>query len=100
MVKLTALYRKPSDEAAFDEHYFKVHTSLVKKLPGLKRLEIGKITGAPIGEAKYHLIAEMYFENQDAMNAALASPEGRASAKDLMGFAADVVTMFYAEVKE
>jgi len=34
------------------------------------KLEITKITGAPIGESKYHVMAEMYYDTIDAMNAA------------------------------
>lgn len=100
MVKLIALYRKPVDSELFDKHYYNIHTQLIKKIPGLKKLEITKITGAPIGDTKYHLLAEMYYDSVDAMNAANASPEGKASAKDLMSFAADVVTLFFGEVKE
>jgi len=99
MVKLIALYRKPSDTETFDRHYHEVHIPLIKKTPGLRKIEITKITGAPIGETKYHLMAEMYYDSTDAMNAANASPEGRAAAKDLMSFAADVVTLFFGEVK-
>jgi len=98
MIKLIALYKMPDDKAAFDKHYDEVHTPLVKKMPGLKKLEVARITGAPIGEPKHHLIAEMYFDNQDALNAALASPEGKATARDLMSFAAAIVTLFFAEV--
>ena len=46
MVKLIALYKKPSDVQAFDEHYNNKHTPLVKKMPGLKKLEVSKITSA------------------------------------------------------
>lgn len=100
MIKLIALYRKPSDPELFDKHYFDVHIPLVKKTPGLKNIEITRINGAPMGEAKFRLMAEMYYESLDAMNAAHASPEGRAVAKDLMSFAADVVTLFYGEITE
>jgi uncharacterized protein (TIGR02118 family) len=100
MVKLIAVYRKPADVAAFDEHYYSVHIPLIRKSPGLRKLEITSITGAPLGETKYHLMAEMYYDSMDAMNAANASPEGRAAGKDLMSFAADVVTLFYGEVTE
>ena len=99
MTKLIALYRKPADATLFDKHYFDVHIPLIRKMPGLRKLEITGITGAPIGESKYHLLAEMYFDSIDSMNAANASPEGRAAAKDLMNFAADVVTLFYGDVK-
>ncbi|OGU32636.1 MAG: ethyl tert-butyl ether degradation protein EthD [Ignavibacteria bacterium GWA2_55_11] len=100
MVKLVALYRMPEDTKAFDDHYESIHTPLVKKWPGLKRLEVARITGAPIGEPKHYLIAEMYFEDQDALQRALSSPEGKAAARDVMDFAGSLVQMFYAEVKE
>ncbi len=98
MVKLIALYKKPSDVQAFDEHYNNKHTPLVKKMPGLKKLEVSKITSAIGGEAKFYLLAEMYFENEDALNAAMASPEGKAAGKDVMDFAGDIVQMMVAEV--
>ena len=97
MTKLVALYRKAADPAEFDKHYFDIHTPLVKKYPGLRKLEITHVTGAPIGETKFHLMCEMYFDTKDAMDAALASPEGKAVARDLMSFAADVVTVFIGE---
>lgn len=98
MTKLIALYRKPADAAAFDKHYFEIHTPLVKQYPGLRKLEITKITGAPIGETKFYLMCEMYFDSKEALDAALASKEGRAVAKDLMSFAADIVTVFIGDV--
>ena len=97
MIKLIALYRNPSDPAEFDKHFFEVHIPLVKKFPGLRRLEVTRVTGAPIGEAKYHLMAEMYFDTADAMDAALASPEGKAVTRDIMSFAAEVITVFHGE---
>lgn len=98
MVKLVALYKKPADVAAFEKHYREVHTPLARKMPGLKRLEVSHITGSPAGEAKFHLLAEMYFESHEAMKAALASPEGKAAGKDVMSFAGDLVHMMFADV--
>ena len=98
MVKLIALYKKPDDAAAFDKHYSEVHTPIVKKLPGLRQLEISKITGSAIGETPNYLLCEMYFDSKEALDAALASPAGRAAGKDLMGFAAKYVTLMYADV--
>ena len=40
------------------------------------------------------------FDSRDAMDAALASPEGKAVAKDIMSFAADLITVFHGEVQE
>ncbi len=98
MVKLIALYKKPDDVSAFDKHYTDVHAPLVKKLPGLRQMEISKITGSAIGETPEYLMCEMYFDSKDALDAALASPPGRVAGKDLMGFAAKYVTLMYADV--
>jgi uncharacterized protein (TIGR02118 family) len=100
MVKLVAMYRIPDDTKSFDEHYYNIHTPLVQKYPGLRKLEVAKVYGAPIGEPKQHLIAEMYFDNHDAMQNAFRSAEGKAAASDLMEFAGKLVSMFYADVQE
>lgn len=100
MIKLIALYRKPEDPEGFDKHYDTIHTPLVRKYPGLRKLEITRITGAPIGDSKFHLMAEMYWDTLREMEQSLASPEGRAVTKDLMSFAAPIVTVFHGEVKE
>jgi uncharacterized protein (TIGR02118 family) len=99
MVKLVALYRKPADAAAFDRHYNEVHTPLARKMPGLKKLDVCRFFGSPGGEPKFHLMAEMYFDNKETMMAALSSPEGKAAGKDVMSFAGDLVHMMFANVE-
>ncbi len=98
MIKLIALYKKPADPDLFLKHYNEVHLPLIRKIPGLRNLEVVHVTGAPFGESNFWLMAGMTYDSLDAMNAANASPEGRAAAKDLMSFAADVVTLFFGEV--
>lgn len=100
MVKLVAVFKKPADLTSFEEHYEKVLLPLISKMPGMKRLEISRVTGAPMSQPQFYRMAEMYFEDQKALNAAVISQEGMAAAKDLMGFARDIVHMFFAEVKE
>lgn len=99
MVKLVALYKKPKDTEVFDKHYEEVHTPLTLKMPGLRKMEVSRVTGAPMGESEFYLMAEMYFDDAGALQAAMGSDEGKAAARDLMGFAGDIVTMFIAEVK-
>lgn len=100
MVKLVALYRRPEDADAFERHYWEVHLPLASKMPGLRRVEVSRVTGSPGGEAPYYLMAEMYFDDRAALDAALSSPEGRAAGKDLMSFAGKLVTLYTAEVVE
>jgi uncharacterized protein (TIGR02118 family) len=99
MVKLVALYKKPPESEEFDKHYDAVHIPLVRKYPGLRKLEVTRITGAPIGETKFHVMSEMYFDSREAMDAALSSQEGKAVARDLLSFAAPLVTVFIGEVE-
>jgi uncharacterized protein (TIGR02118 family) len=100
VVKLVALYKKPADVNAFERHYREIHAPLARKMPGLKRMEVCRFTGSPGGEAKFYLMAEMYFEDMGALKAALGSPEGKAAGKDVMSFAGDLIHMMFAEVTE
>lgn len=99
MVKLIVLYKKPADPAAFDKHYFDVHAPLAAKMPGLRKMEVARCYGAPGGEPRFYLQAEMYFDNKEALTAALSSHEGKAAGKDVMSFAGDLITMIFAEVQ-
>jgi uncharacterized protein (TIGR02118 family) len=82
-VKLVVLYTQPDDAAAFDEHYLGVHMPLVAKIPGLQRAETGRFTAVlDGGEQTYYRVAELYFADQAAMEAAFGSAEGGATAQD------------------
>jgi uncharacterized protein (TIGR02118 family) len=96
-VKLIALYKQPEDEAAFLSHYHDVHMPLVAKTPHLQKAVVNRVTGSPMGEAPYFLIAEMHFPDRARFDEAMASPENRAAGKDLMGFARRLVTLVVAE---
>ncbi|MCK6486366.1 MAG: EthD family reductase [Phycisphaerae bacterium] len=101
MHKVIALYRKPEDPAAFDKHYFEIHTPLAMKMPGLRRMEVARLTTTQTGaEAPYYLVAEMYFDSAETARAAFASPEGKAAGKDVMSFAGKLITMMHADILE
>ncbi|MFC3039508.1 EthD family reductase [Virgibacillus xinjiangensis] len=100
MVKLIALYKKPENEQAFDEHYQNVHTPITKKIPGLRKMEVTRIVGAPTGESDYYLLCEMYYDDHSSLKQAMKTEESKESAKDLMSFAGDIVTMMIGEEVE
>lgn len=98
MVKVIALYKHPEDKAKFDEHYFGTHAPITKKIPGLRKMEVTKVTGSPMGgEGKYYLMCEMYYDSYEAMKVAMKTDEAKASGKDLMSFASDLVTLMIGE---
>src|SRR3954454_5438054 len=98
-VKLTVVYGKPEQADAFDKHYFEVHMPIVARWPGVQRTEVAKISGGPMGSpAAYHLITEIYFADEDALNAALSSDAGKEAGKDFMSIAPPGSFMTVSEI--
>ncbi len=101
MFKLIVLYDHPDDEEAFLKYYREVHTPLVRKVPGLERLVVNRVVGDPMGgRPRFFLVAEMHFKDRAAFEAAAATPEFRATGKDVANFAAGKVTLLLAEEEE
>jgi uncharacterized protein (TIGR02118 family) len=89
MIKLTVLYTPPAQVEEFDAHYTSVHLPLASQLPGLVKAETSVVIGMPDGNpAPYHRIAELYFEDGDAMGEAFASDAGKRTAADAQDLAA------------
>lgn len=87
-VKLTVVYGTPDEADAFDKHYHEVHMPIVGRWPGVERVEVARVTGGPGGSpSPYHLVTEIYFADNDALNAALGSEAGREAGKDFMQIA-------------
>ncbi|HWI47066.1 MAG TPA: EthD family reductase [Rummeliibacillus sp.] len=98
MAKLIALYKKPEDQIAFDKHYNEVHVPITEKIPGLREMKVTKFSVTPMGkEAPYYLMCEMFYDSQEDLKNGLRSAEGKASGKDLMSFAGDLVTLMIGE---
>jgi uncharacterized protein (TIGR02118 family) len=101
MAKVIALYKTPADPAAFDRYYRDVHVPIAKKVPGLRRYEVSRgvigMLGAP---APYHLIALLTFDSAAAVQTALTSPEGQATAADIGNFATGGVEIYFADMAE
>ena len=97
MVKLIALYKQPKDKEKFDDHYFNVHTPITKKIPGLRDMKVTKIVGSPMGKTEYYLLCEMFYDDHDSLQEAMKTDEGKASGKDVMEFAGDLVHLMIGE---
>jgi uncharacterized protein (TIGR02118 family) len=97
-VKLVALVKRkwgmPLDE--FRRHSLEVHAPLDLNLPGLRRyVQCHARDGLyGIGETPFDAVSCLWFDNPEALQAALATPANEASAADLPGF----MEMKYAHV--
>ncbi len=95
-MKLVALYKQPADPVAFDHAYFGTHLPLVARVPGLRGTKITRFTRTLSGEG-FYLMAEMSFDDEAALKAAMKSPEMAAAGANLQTFAAHLVTMMFGK---
>ena len=99
MVKAVVLYGPPEDPDAFERYYADTHTALATAIPGLQRFEAARCIATPDGSAvPYQRIAELTFEDMDALQAGLGSAQGQTAVDDIPNFATGGVTMFIAEL--
>jgi uncharacterized protein (TIGR02118 family) len=97
-VSYFALYQVPDDPASFEEHYFGTHVPLVEKVPGLVENRVHRVVRQFVGKPGFHLVAELVFQDADAMAAALRSDEWTAAGEDLRSWGGlDLAVMFSAE---
>ena len=100
MATLIALYKKPADAAAFDDYYFNKHLPLAKTIQGLRRYEVSSgAIASGAGASDLHLVALLTFDSMAAIQQALGSPEGQATAGDLANFAQAGVELLMFDTK-
>ena len=98
MAKLFAIYQQPKDAAAFDKYHYNTHVPLAKSIPGLRSYEVtrGDVMGMA-GKHSAYLVAVLEFDSLAAIGAAMASPEGQATAADLANFASSGVDVMMGD---
>jgi len=96
-MKLVAIYNKPENPAAFDQAYFNTHIPLIKQVPGIRQTRITRFTRGVVGGEDLYLMAEMFFEDKDALKTAMRSEEMGRAGENLDSFAKGLYTLVYAE---
>jgi uncharacterized protein (TIGR02118 family) len=85
--------------AAFDRHLRETHAPLVAQLPGLRRFVLNRALPDDGAPAPGQLIAEDWFDSLEALQAAMASPQGQAVNADAAAFL-DMSTLRFQVVRE
>ena len=80
MPKLVVLYPRPTDVEAFEAVYAAEHVPLVAEKMPTARLVASKLS-ALRGEPPYYRMAELHFDTLEALQAAVGSEGGRATAR-------------------
>jgi uncharacterized protein (TIGR02118 family) len=97
MHRVTIQYAAPADTASFDQRYREEHVPIAARLPGLRKVTLSH-PRAMQGDAPY-LVAELWFEDADALKTALKSQEMAETGKHAAGLGAEM-TFFTGEVEE
>jgi uncharacterized protein (TIGR02118 family) len=80
-VTLLALYGRPADPASWDQRYTEEHLPLAAAIPGLRAQRAATVHGTAEGsESPYYLVGELVFDDLEALQAGVGSPEGQAAA--------------------
>lgn len=96
MYRLTVQYAIPADPAAFDTRYGDEHVPLVKRVPGLTRFTVSHPKG---GDGTPYLVAELWWDDEAAYQAAAPTPEMAATREHAQGCGATYRT-FLGQVDE
>ena len=85
MYDVVVLYDRPTDPAAFDEHYRQVHVPLVEAMPLITEFAWGKVESTD--SAGTYVVARMTYRSAEDATASLSGPAGQAAVADLATFA-------------
>jgi uncharacterized protein (TIGR02118 family) len=101
MTTLLALYRRPEggDDAlaTFERRYAEEHLPLVAATPELLAVRVRRVTQPLLGDRELFLTCAMEFEDQAALDRALASDEMRAASRNLREIAPGLATLLVLE---
>ena len=84
-----------NDVVAFDAYFDQTHRLLLQTLPDVEQLIVNRVAGAATERAPYHLIVELRFPTEKAMQESLNAEEGQAMARDFQSFASGGVTILF-----
>jgi uncharacterized protein (TIGR02118 family) len=101
MTTLLPLYRRPEggDDAlaTFERRYAEEHLPLVAATPELLAVRVRRVTQPLLGDREVFLTCAMEFEDQAALDRALASDEMRAASRNLREIAPGLATLLVLE---
>ena len=83
----------------FVNHWMQKHAALCVKLPKLRRYSVNLVDRARFPKFGYDGFSELWFDSEEDLVAALASPEGKTLLADLPNFAGDIDPIISVETQ-
>ncbi len=85
--RLGLVVRRPDlTHEQFTQHWLTKHAALCVKMPGMRRYSVNLVDKARFPHFPYDGFSELWFDDEAAMVASLASPEGKTLLADLPNF--------------
>lgn len=88
MIKIVANWTAPSDEdrEEFERAYWGVHVPLAENSPGLRKMVLTRVTAGVEGvPPPFYRVAELYWDDEEALRECEASDEWKAVREDAGG---------------
>ena len=83
----------------FANHWLQKHAALCAVLPGLRRYSVNFVDRKRFPKFNYDGFSELWFDSEDDLIAAFASPEGKTLLADLPNFAGDIDPIIAVETQ-
>jgi uncharacterized protein (TIGR02118 family) len=95
--KLMVVFHSSDDPLRLETEWSTEFVARAERMPGLRRVSVSRIVGGPGGSADLRLVHELYFDDLEALQTALASDVGQEAGRALIAFAGDDVSVFFAQ---
>lgn len=97
MHKLMVVFRSSGDSLRLETQWSTDFVARAERMPGLRRVSVSRVVGGPGGLVDIHLVHELYFDDLQALQQALASEQGQEAGRALTSFAGSDVSIFFAQ---
>ena len=91
--------REDMTHQQFVDHWMGTHAQLCLKLPNMRRYSVNLVDRARFPKFGYDGFSELWFDNEEAMNASFASPEGKTLLADLPNFTSAIDPIISVETQ-
>jgi uncharacterized protein (TIGR02118 family) len=96
MHKLMIVFHSSEDPLTIESQWSEEFVARTEQMPGLRRVSVSRVVGGPGGALDLHLVHELFFDDLQALENALASEQGQEAGKALISFAKDNVSVYFA----
>ena len=97
MHKVLILFGPPLDPAAFARYFEATHRPILDGLPQLDAIEVNWVGGSVTGDLPVHLLVELLFATEEALQDGLNSVAGQKMAADYPSFTSGGVTILLSK---